>query len=60
MVTDMGAEQGRASRLAEVDVRSAPAGFRLAYLLTSDRAHAEDLRSRRSTPLKGLLPGKLG
>ena len=43
MVTDMGAEQGRTSRLAEVYARSAPAGFRLAYLLTGDRALAEDL-----------------
>lgn len=43
MAGDMGAEQGRASRLAEVYVRSAPAGFRLAYLLTGDRALAEDL-----------------
>ena len=43
MVADMGAEQGRASGLAEVYVRSAPAGFRLAYLLTGDRALAEDL-----------------
>ena len=43
MVADMGAEQKRASRLAEVYVRSAPAGFRLAYLLTGDRALAEDL-----------------
>ena len=43
MVTDMGAEQGRASRLAEVYLRSAPAGFRLAYLLTGDRLLAEDL-----------------
>ena len=40
---EMGAEQGRASRLADVYVRSAPAGFRLAYLLTGDRALAEDL-----------------
>ncbi|MGZ5329446.1 MAG: RNA polymerase sigma factor [Actinomycetota bacterium] len=43
MVADMGTEQGHASRLAEVYVRSAPAGFRLAYLLTGDRALAEDL-----------------
>jgi hypothetical protein len=43
MVADMGAEQGRESRLEEVYVRSAPAGFRLAYLLTGDRALAEDL-----------------
>jgi RNA polymerase sigma factor (sigma-70 family) len=43
MVADVGDEEGRASRLAEVYVRSAPAGFRLAYLLTGDRALAEDL-----------------
>jgi len=43
MVVDMGAEPGRASQLAEVYERSAPAGFRLAYLLTGDRALAEDL-----------------
>jgi RNA polymerase sigma-70 factor (sigma-E family) len=43
MLADTGAEKGRASRLAEVYERSAPAGFRLAYLLTGDRALAEDL-----------------
>ena len=43
MVADMGTERGGESRLAEVYVRSAPAGFRLAYLLTGDRALAEDL-----------------
>jgi DNA-directed RNA polymerase specialized sigma24 family protein len=43
MDADLGAEQGGASRLAEVYVRSAPAGFRLAYLLTGDRTLAEDL-----------------
>jgi RNA polymerase sigma factor (sigma-70 family) len=43
MVADMGTDQGRSSRLTEVYVRSAPAGFRLAYLLTGDRALAEDL-----------------
>jgi RNA polymerase sigma-70 factor (sigma-E family) len=31
------------SRLAEIYERSAPGGFRLAYLLTGDRALAEDL-----------------
>jgi RNA polymerase sigma-70 factor (sigma-E family) len=43
MLADMGAEKERTSRLAEVYERSAPAGFRLAYLLTGDRALAEDL-----------------
>lgn len=43
MVAGMGVDQGRASRLAEVYERSAPAGFRLAYLLTGDRTLAEDL-----------------
>ena len=43
MVADVGDERGRTSRLAEVYERSAPAGFRLAYLLTGDRALAEDL-----------------
>ena len=43
MVADMGSEQDPSSRLAEVYERSAPAGFRLAYLLTGDRALAEDL-----------------
>ena len=43
MVADMGAEETGTSRLAEVYERSAPAGFRLAYLLTGDRALAEDL-----------------
>jgi RNA polymerase sigma-70 factor (sigma-E family) len=42
MLVDM-AEQTHTSRLAEVYERSAPAGFRLAYLLTGDRALAEDL-----------------
>jgi RNA polymerase sigma-70 factor (sigma-E family) len=39
-------EPGRAasqSRLGEMYVRSAPGGFRLAYLLTGDRGLAEDL-----------------
>ena len=43
MVADMGTERGSANRLAEVYERSAPAGFRLAYVLTGDRALAEDL-----------------
>ena len=43
MVADVGADKGRASQLAEVYERSAPAGFRLAYLMTGDRALAEDL-----------------
>jgi RNA polymerase sigma-70 factor (sigma-E family) len=33
----------RGQRLAELYERSAPAGYRLAYLLTGDRALAEDL-----------------
>jgi RNA polymerase sigma-70 factor (sigma-E family) len=36
-------EAGLRSRLAEAYVRSAPGGIRLAYLLTGDRAVAEDL-----------------
>jgi RNA polymerase sigma-70 factor (sigma-E family) len=43
MVADMGEGHASTSRLAEMYVRSAPAGFRLAYLLTGDRALAEDL-----------------
>jgi RNA polymerase sigma-70 factor (sigma-E family) len=43
MLADMSAEQAGTSRLAEIYERSAPAGFRLAYLLTGDRALAEDL-----------------
>lgn len=43
MVADMGAEPARTNRLAEIYERSAPAGFRLAYLLTGDRELAEDL-----------------
>ena len=39
----MGADEAGGSRLAEIYERSAPAGFRLAYLLTGDRALAEDL-----------------
>ena len=41
MGAEIRAEQG--DRLAEIYQRSAPAGFRLAYLLTGDRALAEDL-----------------
>jgi RNA polymerase sigma-70 factor (sigma-E family) len=36
-------EPGLRSRLADAYVRSAPGGIRLAYLLTGDRAAAEDL-----------------
>jgi RNA polymerase sigma-70 factor (sigma-E family) len=43
MLADVGADEAGPSRLAEVYERSAPAGFRLAYLLTGDRALAEDL-----------------
>jgi RNA polymerase sigma-70 factor (sigma-E family) len=43
MVADMGDEHAGSSRLAEIYERSAPAGFRLAYLLTGNRALAEDL-----------------
>lgn len=43
MIADMSADQAGGSRLAEMYERSAPAGFRLAYLLTGDRALAEDL-----------------
>jgi RNA polymerase sigma-70 factor (sigma-E family) len=43
ILTDVGADEGRRSQLAELYERSAPAGFRLAYLLTGDRALAEDL-----------------
>ena len=43
MLAEMGADESSASRLAGVYERSAPAGFRLAYLLTGDRALAEDL-----------------
>ena len=43
MVADMEVDEGRADRLAEIYERSAPGGFRLAYLLTGDRALAEDL-----------------
>ena len=43
MLADMGTEERGTSRLAQVYERSAPAGFRLAYLLTGDRALAEDL-----------------
>ena len=43
MSAEMGAEGTGANRLAEIYERSAPAGFRLAYLLTGDRTLAEDL-----------------
>jgi len=36
-------DPGLRSRLADAYVRSAPGGIRLAYLLTGDRAAAEDL-----------------
>jgi RNA polymerase sigma-70 factor (sigma-E family) len=43
MLADMEADEAGVSPLAEIYERSAPAGFRLAYLLTGDRALAEDL-----------------
>ena len=44
MVAEMGSDvPHRAQRLADLYERSAPAGFRLAFLLTGDRALAEDL-----------------
>jgi RNA polymerase sigma-70 factor (sigma-E family) len=43
MAADVGSDAGRRARLAEAYERSAPGGFRLAYLLTGDRALAEDL-----------------
>jgi RNA polymerase sigma-70 factor (sigma-E family) len=43
MVADMEVDEGHADRMAEIYERSAPGGFRLAYLLTGDRALAEDL-----------------
>ena len=36
-------DAGLRSRLADAYIRSAPGGVRLAYLLTGDRAAAEDL-----------------
>ena len=44
MVAEMGSDvPRRRQRLAELYERSAPAGYRLAFLLTGDRALAEDL-----------------
>jgi RNA polymerase sigma-70 factor (sigma-E family) len=43
MVADMDVDEEHSDRLTEVYERSAPAGFRFAYLLTGDRALAEDL-----------------
>ena len=43
MVATVDREVGLRSRLADAYVRSAPGGIRLAYLLTGDRAVAEDL-----------------
>jgi RNA polymerase sigma-70 factor (sigma-E family) len=43
MVATVDREAGLRSRLADAYVRSAPGGIRLAYLLTGDRAVAEDL-----------------
>jgi RNA polymerase sigma-70 factor (sigma-E family) len=44
MTVEMGSDVARRDqRLAELYERSAPAGYRLAFLLTGDRALAEDL-----------------
>ena len=43
MAAEMPSSAEGQSRLAEIYERSAPGGFRLAYLLTGDRALAEDL-----------------
>jgi RNA polymerase sigma factor (sigma-70 family) len=43
MASAVDREGGLRSRLADAYVRSAPGGVRLAYLLTGDRAVAEDL-----------------
>ncbi len=43
MASTVDRESGLRSRLADAYVRSAPGGIRLAYLLTGDRAVAEDL-----------------
>ena len=44
MVTPMGRDvHGEGDRLEEIYVRFAPGGIRLAYLMTGDRAVAEDL-----------------
>jgi RNA polymerase sigma-70 factor (sigma-E family) len=43
VVSAVDREAGLRSRLADAYVRSAPGGIRLAYLLTGDRATAEDL-----------------
>jgi RNA polymerase sigma-70 factor (sigma-E family) len=43
MVGAMDAHPTRRERLAEMYERSAPGGFRLAFLLTGDRALAEDI-----------------
>ena len=43
MAADKGSEGTGKTGLADMYERSAPAGFRLAYLLTGDRTLAEDL-----------------
>ena len=43
VISTVDREAGLRSRLADAYVRSAPGGIRLAYLLTGDRAVAEDL-----------------
>jgi RNA polymerase sigma-70 factor (sigma-E family) len=43
MAADKGSEASGKTELADMYERSAPAGFRLAYLLTGDRMLAEDL-----------------
>src|SRR5512133_3440418 len=48
-------EAGLRSRLANAYVRSAPGGIRLAYLLTGDRAAAEDLVQEAFVRFMGRL-----
>jgi RNA polymerase sigma-70 factor (sigma-E family) len=50
-----GVEADDAGRLADLYVRHAPAGFRLAYLLTGDRDAAEDLLQDAFVKLVGRL-----
>jgi RNA polymerase sigma factor (sigma-70 family) len=50
-----GVEESEVGRLADLYVRHAPAGLRLAYLLTGDRQVAEDLLQDAFVKLAGRL-----
>jgi RNA polymerase sigma-70 factor (sigma-E family) len=55
VVSAVDREPGLRNRLADAYVRSAPGGIRLAYLLTGDRAVAEDLAQEAFVRFMGRL-----